>query len=263
MPTPRYCYAYGLVNALPPADWQLPGVFDAPSQVMPCEGLHLLYASIDNPGRLWRLPRQQGNTLRQAKPWNPFAQHQMLQLMLHRQGFEVLPFRYGTVFESAEHAATFLGLHRQPLAQALRQASGTCEYHLTPDFGFGEEEAGEVPAGGAAFFRYRYRQHQRLKALEASFQALRARMAELAPSIRFRADDAGASSPFLVAWMPPASLPELRQACQAALDEFPGLSLKATGPWPPYSAMPALPVRAEQDGGPFATASFQQKHLQA
>lgn len=164
-----------------------------------------------------------------------------------------LPLRFGTLFGDEAAAFAVLAPRRDALLAALRRVEGRVEMGaaLLWDAAAAREEvlAGRPelrplerePAGGREYLEARRRERALEEALrgraDGLLQALSAALADALPGAEeVRAVAAGAEVAGTVAWLVQRSqVFTFRAAAERAAEALPGVTLRISGPWAPYS----------------------------
>lgn len=172
----------------------------------------------------------------------------------------ILPLRLGTVLRDASAGRGYLASEYESLECALRHVAHRREWGIQVttcrDETATREQASAAPPGlgvGASYLARRRHEmttieaqrRRRAQILQGVSEALRANSVDVAPGQRRTTDTALAAS-YLVERELEAQFLETVDACGDTLASH-GASLRATGPWPPYSFVRVLVTEEAHD----------------
>lgn len=150
-----------------------------------------------------------------------------------------LPARFGTVFPTQEALMDVLRDRNGELVAALARVEGAVEMGVRVGWGEREPERNDPPGGGGrAFLEARKREFEVREQMRERADALLDAVERLVPPPREKmrrvTPEPGVAGA-LAHLVQKESVRSFREAIEAARPAFPGVELRPTGPWAPYS----------------------------
>lgn len=157
----------------------------------------------------------------------------------------VLPFRFGTVFESDEALRRAVRTNRKTFLESLSRLHGKAEMHvkiLLKD-AVVEEALKELPAGvGGEYLRKLRDQASRERERQTKARALSMQVhklfSPLEEDVVCKRTDSGNMMLDFAHLIDNSSIPKYQNRYSAATRHFKDCQVSITGPWPPYHFMP-------------------------
>jgi hypothetical protein len=158
----------------------------------------------------------------------------------------VLPFRFGTVFDSDEALRRAVKTNRKPFLDALGRLRGKAEMHIkivVKDEVVEEAVATEVPNGvGGEYLRKLREKAARERERQTKARALSMQVhklfAPLEEDVICKRTDSGQILIDFAHLIDSRTIAKYQNRYSAAMRHFKDCQVSITGPWPPYHFMP-------------------------